>query len=64
LREWRESAGLSTRDLAREMGTNVAWVNRSERGHRRVDAVEFLAWLRACGVSLPQAARALERAER
>jgi ribosome-binding protein aMBF1 (putative translation factor) len=52
LREWREAAGLSQRDMAKRLGKSLAWVNRSETGGRRMDALEWLAWVSACGVPI------------
>jgi len=64
LRQWRTAAGMTVRDLAAVMGRNVAWVSRSERGERRVDAVEFLDWVSACRIDVSEAAKALRRAQR
>lgn len=61
LNEWRTGAGLSQRALAEKMGKSVAWVNRSETGGRRVDAMEWLAWLKACRVGVVAAVRTLQK---
>ena len=61
LREWREEAGLSQRAMAERLGRSLAWVNRSETGGRRMDALEWFDWLDACGVGLLKAARRIGR---
>ena len=60
LREWRTEANLSQRALAERMGKSVAWINRSETGGRRVDALEWLEWLKACKVGVLKAVKRLD----
>lgn len=62
LLEWREESGLSQRDMAERIGRSLAWVNRCETGGRRMDALEWLDWLEACGIRMPRALRRLGRA--
>lgn len=50
LREMREEAGLTQRDLGKRMGKPQSWVYNCETANRRVDLSEFIAWCRACGV--------------
>ena len=48
LRNMREEAGLTQRDLAKRLKMHNTMVHRSEIGDRRIDPVEFAAWCRAC----------------
>jgi hypothetical protein len=48
LRQLRESAKLTQRDLARRMKRAQPWIHKSEMGERRVDVSEFLEWCAAC----------------
>jgi transcriptional regulator with XRE-family HTH domain len=50
LREMREHAGLTQRDLARKLRLSHTLVHNSERAERRVDLAEFCDWCAACGV--------------
>ncbi len=61
LLEWRTAAGLSQRALATRLSRSLAWVNRCETGGRRMDPLEWLDWLDACGVDASAAVRALRR---
>jgi Helix-turn-helix domain len=61
LLQWRTDAKLSQRALAERLGRSLAWVNRCETGGRRMDALEWLDWMDACGVDVLKAARALRR---
>ena len=49
LREQRESAGLTIRALGIKLKKPYSFVSKVERGERRIDPVEFVAWCRACG---------------
>ena len=55
LRALRDQAGLSQRQLAKQVSQPQSWVYKSECGIRRVDIAEFCEWCRACGV-LPESA--------
>ena len=55
LRQMRESADLTQRDLAKKLRTSQPWVHKSEIGERRVDIAEFMDWCLACGVDPTQA---------
>ena len=62
LRELREAAGLTQRQLGARMRRPQSWVYNCESANRRVDVAEFAAWCRACGVDAPRAfARLLQR---
>lgn len=49
LLDMRASAGLTQRELAERVERPQSWVHNCERGDRRVDLAEFVAWARACG---------------
>lgn len=51
LRELRESAQLTQRDLGARMKRPQSWVYNCETANRRVDVTEFVAWAKACGVA-------------
>jgi transcriptional regulator with XRE-family HTH domain len=51
LREMRDEAGLTQRDLAQKVRKPQPWVHKSETGERRLDINEFLLWCDACGVA-------------
>jgi transcriptional regulator with XRE-family HTH domain len=48
LRQIREEAELTQRDLASRMKRAQPWIHKSEMGERRVDVSEFLDWCAAC----------------
>jgi len=50
LREMREKAGLSQRELAERLGCPQITVHRVEVNTRRVDVAELYVWAEACGV--------------
>lgn len=50
LREVREKASLTQRDLAKKLKMNHTMVHNSETAERRVDVAEFADWATACGV--------------
>jgi transcriptional regulator with XRE-family HTH domain len=49
LRELREKAGLTQRELATRLHISHVAVHKSEVGERRVDLAEFCDWSTACG---------------
>ena len=51
LRELREQASLTQRQLAQKLKVAQNTVHRMEIGSRRCDAIELIAWARACGAS-------------
>jgi transcriptional regulator with XRE-family HTH domain len=50
LRQMREKAGLTQRQLAAKIRQPQWWVHRNEIGSRRVDVAEFVEVCRGCGV--------------
>lgn len=50
LREMREAAGLTQRELAKRLGLSHTMVHNSEVAERRVDVMEFADWCKACGM--------------
>ena len=61
LRERREQAALTQRDLATRVGKPQWWVHRIETGSRRVDVAEFIEWCIGCDVDPVEALRELVR---
>jgi transcriptional regulator with XRE-family HTH domain len=59
LRELREGAGFTQRELSQRLGKPQSWVARSERAGRRIDVAEWLEWCIACGVEPKEALDAL-----
>lgn len=49
LRDVRHDAGLTQVELAERLQTTQNYVSKSESGERRVDTLEWLRWLAACG---------------
>ncbi|HEV2292827.1 MAG TPA: helix-turn-helix transcriptional regulator [Tepidisphaeraceae bacterium] len=50
LREMREAAELTQRQVAAKLRRPQSWVYNCETANRRVDVTEFVAWCRACGI--------------
>ncbi len=48
VREAREQAGLTQRDLAAILRRDRSYVWKSEQGERRLDVVEVIRWAKAC----------------
>jgi transcriptional regulator with XRE-family HTH domain len=61
LRQIREEAKLTQRDLASRMSRAQPWIHKSEIGERRVDVSEFLDWCAACQTDPHSAIRRLVR---
>ena len=61
LRQLREEAELTQRDLAGRMKRAQPWIHKSEIGERRVDITEFIDWCAACGVDPGEAFAELRR---
>jgi transcriptional regulator with XRE-family HTH domain len=55
LRELREGAGLTQRELGKRLNRPQSWVYNCETANRRVDVTEFIAWATACEVEPPVA---------
>ena len=45
----RRNAGVTQVELSERLGKPQSWVSNVERGHRRVDVIEFCAIARAVG---------------
>ena len=63
LRELREAAGLTQRELGARLRRPQSWVYNCESSNRRVDVAEFARWCEACDVD-PDEAYAEWRAKR
>ncbi|MCX5632930.1 MAG: helix-turn-helix transcriptional regulator [Phycisphaerae bacterium] len=50
LREMREKAGLTQRDIGRIINKPQSYIYNCETANRRVDITEFIVWSKACGV--------------
>lgn len=50
LRELREGAALTQRQLGERLDKPQSWVHNCEVGNRRVDLAEFIEWCKAVGV--------------
>ncbi len=61
LRELREGASFTQRDLAKKMAVTHVFIHKSEIGDRRVDVTEFMDWCLACGVNPEEAFRRLRK---
>jgi transcriptional regulator with XRE-family HTH domain len=64
LREMRTAAGLTQRDLAKNLGISHVMVHNSETAERRVDVTEFADWCLACKVDPVEAFKDLQRRRR
>lgn len=51
LRQLRDDAAITQRELASRLRRPQSWVHNCETGDRRVDLAEFVSWARACGRS-------------
>ena len=60
LRDLREAAGLTQRDIGKVLKRPQSWVYNCETGNRRVDVMEFCDWCRACNT---EPATALQQVE-
>ena len=55
----RRAAGVSQTELADRLGKSQPWVSYAERGVRRLDVIEFYAWVRALGADPSEVFRQL-----
>lgn len=62
LREIREKAGITQRELCRKLGREHSFVSKCELGERRIDIVEFYWICQACGVNPETEARKIMKA--
>jgi transcriptional regulator with XRE-family HTH domain len=51
LREIREEAGLTQRDIGKVLKKPQSYIHNCETANRRMDITEFIQWARACGVN-------------
>ena len=51
LRQMREEAGISQRELGVRLHRPQSWVYNCETANRRVDVAEFKAWAAACEIA-------------
>jgi transcriptional regulator with XRE-family HTH domain len=49
LRQQREHAEMTIRELGTRLDKPYSFVSKVERGERRIDPIEFVAWCKACG---------------
>ena len=59
LRQMREEASFTQRELGQKLKTTHIFVHKSEVGERRVDIAEFMDWCLACGAEPEQAFKRL-----
>jgi transcriptional regulator with XRE-family HTH domain len=59
LRDQRERSKFTIRALAIELRKPYSYVSKVERGERRIDPVEFVAWCRACGENPSEAIKSV-----
>jgi transcriptional regulator with XRE-family HTH domain len=57
LRELRENAELTQREIGKRLSRPQSWVYKCETGNRRVDLAEFCEWSAACGIDPSLAVR-------
>ena len=50
LREMREQAELTQRQMGQRLRKPQSYVYNCETANRRVDITEFIAWAEACGI--------------
>jgi len=51
LRNARERAGMTQRQLGGKLKKPQSWIYNCETANRRVDVTEFALWCRACGIN-------------
>ena len=61
LKEARRKAGVTQVELARRLGLTQSQVSKLERGDTRIDVVQLRAMCAACGLSLLDFVKRLER---
>jgi transcriptional regulator with XRE-family HTH domain len=52
LRQERKATGLNQREVAERLGETTLFVSRCERGERRMDMVELIAYCRAAEIAI------------
>ncbi|WP_250633423.1 helix-turn-helix domain-containing protein [Pinirhizobacter soli] len=61
LREVRDKAGLTQKDVALRAGISQQYVSSVERGLLRLDTLQLRAWLKVCDSNLVKFGRELEK---
>lgn len=61
LRQLRQEADMTQRDLAAKLRKPPSFVHKCEVGDRRIDPVELIYWCKACGASSSRTLAELER---
>ena len=51
LREMRENAGLTQREIGKRLNKPQSYVYNCETANRRVDITEFIQWSKACEIN-------------
>ncbi len=49
LKEWRTEAKMSQRQLASQLNQTQCYIWKCEAGERRIDPIEWIAWIEATG---------------
>ncbi|RZI40002.1 XRE family transcriptional regulator [Herbaspirillum sp. HC18] len=62
LKEIREKAALTQRELCRKLGREHSFVSKYELGERRIDVVEFYWICKACGANPETEAKKIMKA--
>jgi len=62
IREIRESAGLTQRELCRKLNREHSFISKCELGERRIDIVEFYWICEACGANAEAEAKKIMKA--
>jgi transcriptional regulator with XRE-family HTH domain len=57
LRELREKAGLTQRQLGKRLNKPQSYIYNCETANRRVDIAEFIEWAKGCNLSPESAFR-------
>lgn len=53
LREARAKAGLTQEEVGRRLGQSQSFISKCERGERRMDVIELMAFCKALDVAFP-----------
>ena len=62
LRSEREERGLTQSEVANRLGATQTFVSKCERGERRLDVIELMAWCKAIGMPFVEFAANLDAA--
>jgi transcriptional regulator with XRE-family HTH domain len=64
LREARENSGLTQADLGERLGQTQSFVSKCERGERRLDVIELMAFCDALEIDFTRFVTSLQREPR